>query len=145
MQENIYVRTVGLDSRNFKSIAKDLEEWLVDYNIYPLNNPLRIVAINADSCVVIHEKDIFSFVQKAMSREHCIEKHCTDDCGAVRLQIGSLTFIVETSSSNGSYKNTKFRLTCLNELDLSGEFDDYDSLQARLNEFLKESIEGVLI
>lgn len=144
MQENVYVRTVGLDCHNYIKIANDLRKWLTDSTVYVQNDPVRIVVIYADCGVVINEGDVFSFMQKATGRKHYIVNH-SEKRDTVRVKISSYDFIIETFvySTVGSTENMKFRLTCLNEIDLSGEFDDYEALKNRLNEFLREAVEVI--
>ena len=144
MQENIYVRTVGLDCHNYIKIANDLRKWLTDSTVYVQNDPVRITAICDGYGVVINEGDVFSFMQKATGKKHYIINH-SEKRNTVRVKISSYDFIIETfvSSTVGSTENMKFRLTCLNEIDLSGEFDDYEALKNRLNEFLREAVEVI--
>ena len=143
MQENIYVRTVGLDCRNYIKIANDLRKWLTGSTVYVQNDPVRIVVVYAECCTVINEGDVFSFMQKATGRKHYIVNH-SEKQEAVRVKISSYDFIIEAFvyATVGSTENMKFRLTCLNEIDLSGEFDDYEALKDRLNEFLWEAVDA---
>lgn len=144
MQENIYVRTVGLDCRNYIKIAEDLRKWLVGSSVYVQNEPCRIVVVyrGGSACTVINEGDVFSFMQRATGSNRYIINH-SEKQETVRVKISSYDFIIEAFvyTTVGTTENMKFRLTCLNEPDLSGEFDDYEALKERLNEFLWEAVD----
>lgn len=143
MQENIYVRTVALDCRNYIKIAEDIRKWLSSSTVYVQNDPVRIVVVFAEYCTVINEGDVFSFMQKSSGRKHYIINH-SEKHDTVRVRISSYDFIIETFvyETVGTTENMKFRLTCLNEPDLSGEFDDYEAVKERLNEFLWEAVDA---
>ena len=148
MQETVFVRTVGIDHRNYIKIAEDLRKWIVGSSVYVQNDPVRLVVMYAGGycCTVINEGDVISFVQRATGSSHGIINH-SDKKDTVRVTIGSYDFVIETFiySTVGTTDNMKFRLTCLNEPNLSGEFDDYVAVKERLNEFLLESVVEVLI
>lgn len=143
MQENIYVRTVALDCRNYIKIAEDIRKWVSSSTVYVQNDPVRIVVVYGEYCTVINEGDVFSFMQKSSGRKHYINNH-SEKHDTVRVKISSYDFIIETFvyETVGSTENMKFRLTCLNEPDLSGEFDDYEAVKDRLNEFLWEAVDA---
>ena len=137
MKENIYVKTTSLDRVNFQRAFNDCKEWLNDCKVYLVKNPLKIVVIGVNKCTIINEGDVFSLIQKQVNRKHDIEKH-SGNKNPVWVSIRNLNFIIETTVGEEALT---FRLTCLDEPDLSGVFNDYDSLRDRLNEFLEESIE----
>lgn len=144
MQENIFVRTVGLDSDNLLPIAEDLRKWLVGSSVYVQTDPARLVVVYAGGsvCTVINEGDIISFMKRATGSNHYIINH-TEKKQCVHVKIGDNSFVIETFvyETVGNTDNMKFRLTCLNEPDLSGTFDDYESVKERLNEFLFEAVD----
>lgn len=144
MQENIFVRTVRLYSDNLLFIAKYLRRWLVGSSVYVQNDPARIIVVYAGGsvCTVINEGDVISFMQRATGSNHYIINH-SEKKQCVHVKIGDNSFVIETFvyETVGDTDNMKFRLTCLNEPDLSGTFDDYESVKERLNEFLLEAVD----
>lgn len=148
MQETVYVRTVGVDNRNFMRVAEDIREWLIDSTVYVQQSPARIIVIHQGGsvCTVINEGDVISLTKRGSGSTHKIVNH-TEKRDAVKVKIGSLDFIIETFVAEvvGTTENMKFRLTCLTDINLSGEFDDYESVKERLNEFLWEAVESGLM
>ena len=67
MQENIFVRTVGLDSDNLLPIAEDLRKWLVGSSVYVQADLARLAVVYAGGsvCTVINKGDIISFMKRA--------------------------------------------------------------------------------
>lgn len=146
MQENIFVRTVGLDSNNLVKIAKDLKNWLWYADVYVQNDPIRIVVICKEYCTVINEGDVFSFMQNTKIGMKYVINH-SEKQETVKVKISTYDFIIETFvyETVGTTENRKFKLICLTDPDLSGEFDDYEALKERLNEFLWEAVDGRLL
>ena len=153
MNRTIYCRTVGLDSRNILAIAKDITSWLDAYKpkVFVQNDPCRLVVVYNDVCTVINEGDIFSFIEREgdidihRMKQHFIENH-TEKRKTVHVQIQENLFVIESFvfCKCGDTENMKFRLTCLNEPDLSETYDDYAGVKKRLEEFLWQSCDEVL-
>lgn len=147
MQETTYVRTVALNRTNSTIIAQNIQDWIRRSSVFVQNEPTRIVVCYDNVATVINEGDVFSFTKNELNGKHYIVNH-SEKRNTVRVKIGDNEFAVEafTYKILGSTENMKFRLTCLNEPNLSGEFDDYVTLRNRLNEFLWEALDrGLLI
>lgn len=147
MQETVFYRTCSLLSYNQCRLANDIRKWLPHASVYVQNHPLRVAICYGSTATIINETDIFSFVQRYSDngKVHDIINH-SEKQGTVKVSIGKLDFLIETFTSRTveGTENMRFRLTCLTELDLSGDFDDYEAVKDRLNEFLWEAVEGKL-
>ena len=146
MLETIYCKTCGLHSENHIKLAEDIRKWIPQATVYIQNNPCRIIVCRGVLATVINDGDVFSFVQRSngeKSRCHDIVNH-SERQYTVKVNINDDEFLIETFVYKvvGDTENVKFRLTCLNEPNLSGDFDDYESVKNRLNAFLWEAVDS---
>lgn len=146
MQETIFVKTCSLNEGNLIKLADEVREWIPHSNVYVQNEPCRIVVCYNNIATVIKNGDVFSFVQryKGVFKNEIVNHSEKRD--AVKVSIDYWDFIIESFvyKTVGSTENMKYRLTCLNSPDLSGEFDDYISVMNRLSEFLWEGVSELI-
>lgn len=64
-----------------------------------------------------------------------------------RVQIGEYVFLISTFCFQkvGDTENMKFRVVCLKDETLSGEFDDFESVKNHLSKLLQEQLFDYMI
>ena len=146
MSETVFVRTCSLADYNLLTLAEDIRKWIPNSSVYVQNEPCRIVVCYSNIATVINVGDVFSFVQrfKGVYKNEVINH--SEKRETVRVTIDSWDFLIEVFvyKTVGATENMRYRLTCCNDPDLSGEFDDYSSLFNRLSEFMWEGVSELI-